>query len=346
LAGDVPVMAQAELEAVFEAHGFPLTKLRSQPRFYDGHAEIFLDDAVRLSSRLGLAHNVSQHLFDGVPGSWTEGARDCCFPTGIPFAARGAKVDPEARWDTPAVEREVGALLAPGRPVDLSRPRLLARCLLLADRIYVGQQLWESEPAALRARHVDARPFSSPVSLEPRLARALVNLARVRAGDLVLDPFCGTGGVLLEAAELGARILGSDLDHDMVAGTRSNLAHFGHVGDVAEADIADVPDLVAGRSVDAVVSDLPYGRSASTGREPMSVLYARAFDVVARVLRPGGHAVLGLPDATSAAAASAVLEERGTFLVRAHKSLTRHFVVLRAPVKEAPPPEAADPAPT
>jgi tRNA (guanine10-N2)-dimethyltransferase len=332
LAGDVPQMAAAEFRAVFEAHGTPFTPLRETPRFLDGHAEVFADDVVPLLSRLGLTHVAAMHLFDGRPGQWGEGALDCCFPTGVPFAVRYVKVDPEAPWVGPDVEREVGALLAPGRPVDLKRPALLARAFLLADGVCVGQQLWESDPKALRERHVDRRPFSSPVSLEPRLARALVNLAVVRPGDTVLDPFCGTGGVLLEAAQMGTQAMGSDLDPEMVAGTQRNLAHFGLKGVVFASDVSAAPDQLASmgvHEVDAVVSDLPYGRSASTGKEATRALYRRAFETVARVLKPGGHAVMGLPDAGSASEGGKVLDLVDVFRVRSHKSLTRHFVRLR-----------------
>ncbi len=51
--------------------------------------------------------------------------------------------------------------------------------------------------ARLEARKVTHRPFSLPISLHPKLARALVNLARVPMGGVLLDPFCGTGGILL-----------------------------------------------------------------------------------------------------------------------------------------------------
>lgn len=352
LAGDVPSMAAAELRAVFEAHGFPLATLHEAPQFLDVHTEAFLDDAQRSLARTGLTHVAAMHLFDGVPGAWTEGARDCCFPMGIPFAARSVRVDPTAPWDAMAVEREVGALLAlGGRPVDLTAPALVARAFLLHDRVYVGQQLWDSDPKALAERHVDRRPFSTPVSLEPRLARALVNLAVTKPGDRLLDPFCGTGGILLEAAALGLEALGSDLDPGMVAGCEANLRHYGFPGTVFASDVGEAPARLAAmglHDVDAIVSDLPYGRSASTGKEDVHALYERAFSVVVRILKPGGHAVLGLPDERSAAMAARHLDPVDVHRVRAHKSLTRHFVVLRKPARAprgapSPPPRSTEP---
>ena len=43
-------------------------------------------------------------------------------------------------------------------------------------------------------------------------AHLTANAGRVSKGDLVLDPFCGTGSLLLAAASLGADVIGSDID--------------------------------------------------------------------------------------------------------------------------------------
>ena len=47
------------------------------------------------------------------------------------------------------------------------------------------------------------RPFFRPVSLEPRLARAAVNIAAGVDEGYVVDPMCGTGGILIESALTG-----------------------------------------------------------------------------------------------------------------------------------------------
>ena len=40
------------------------------------------------------------------------------------------------------------------------------------------------------------------------------SLAHILPGHRVLDPFCGTGSLLLSAASLGAFVVGSDIDAD------------------------------------------------------------------------------------------------------------------------------------
>ena len=126
------------------------------------------------------------------------------------FAAM--RLDPAAPWRVSDVERSLGARLAPGRVVDVHGPDVVVRAFLTADRVLVGVEAWHNDPKVLARRHARLRPHSSPVSLEPRIARAVVNLGRLRPGQTVYDPMCGTGGLLLEAADMGLRAVGSDVD--------------------------------------------------------------------------------------------------------------------------------------
>ncbi|MDE1855648.1 MAG: methyltransferase domain-containing protein [Candidatus Micrarchaeota archaeon] len=63
--------------------------------------------------------------------------------------------------------------------------------------------------------------------LPPKLAQMMLNLAGVREGMTVLDPFCGTGVVLMEAALKCAKVMGSDKNAKMVEYTKSNLKWLG-----------------------------------------------------------------------------------------------------------------------
>ena len=46
----------------------------------------------------------------------------------------------------------------------------------------------------------------------PQIARALLNCMDLRGGDSVLDPFCGSGTTLVEAAHLGLSAIGFDIN--------------------------------------------------------------------------------------------------------------------------------------
>jgi tRNA G10 N-methylase Trm11 len=62
--------------------------------------------------------------------------------------------------------------------------------------------------------------------LPPKLARMMVNLARVPSQGTLFDPFCGGGTVLMEAALAteAARIMGSDIDGTQTANAQRNTA--------------------------------------------------------------------------------------------------------------------------
>ena len=51
-------------------------------------------------------------------------------------------------------------------------------------------------------------------------AHLCANAAHIEAGQTVLDPFCGTGSLLIAAAHLGAEVVGSDIDADCLGRRR------------------------------------------------------------------------------------------------------------------------------
>ena len=141
-------------------------------------------------------------------------------------------------------------------------------------------------------------------------------------GDRVLDPFCGTGGILIEAELLGATAVGSDFDPFMVQGSRQNVLQ----SLLMLADATQLP--FKDHSIDSVVTDLPYGQSVCIKKaDTMDNLYADALDEIARVLKRGKRAVVVTHKDISGIARQhmTVLEQHEQ---RVHKSLTRHVLVL------------------
>lgn len=54
--------------------------------------------------------------------------------------------------------------------------------------------------------------------MDPQLSLLMANQAKIQTGDLVLDPFVGSGSLLVAAAEFGAYVFGSDIDYLMLHG--------------------------------------------------------------------------------------------------------------------------------
>jgi len=59
--------------------------------------------------------------------------------------------------------------------------------------------------------------------LPPKLAQILINLANPKLEDLVIDPFCGSGTVNTEAAVIGFRTEGSDINANFIKGAQQNF---------------------------------------------------------------------------------------------------------------------------
>lgn len=243
------------------------------------------------------------------------------------FAVRCSRLSTGLPSQLPGeIERGLGARLADRGTVDLTDPEVTVRVLVEGDRALVGIEAAEVDRPAYQARHPDQRPFFSPVSTHPRLARAQVNLARAEPGHRVWDPFCGTGGLILEAALAGYEAIGSDLAPEMIAGTRENLEAFEAEAELIEGDVAEVAGQL--EPVAAVVTDPPYGRSSTTNREDLADLYRRFFGAADEVLAPGGRVVVVLPDREMGLAAAEGFELVEEHAWKVHSSLTRHLLVL------------------
>jgi putative methyltransferase (TIGR01177 family) len=198
-------------------------------------------------------------------------------------------------------------------------------------RVRIFEELGSVDRAEYAARQTPRLPFQRPVTMAPRLARAVVNLTRVGPGDLVVDPFAGTGALLLEAALVGARTVGIDASATMARGALQNFAHFGLVPETLRVD--DAATAARGFPLghfDALVTDPPYGRASGTRGERPAELWSRALGAWAHRVRVGGRLGIVVPQGAPLPPLDARLER--VIPQRVHRSLTREFrVYLREP---------------
>jgi tRNA (guanine10-N2)-dimethyltransferase len=223
-----------------------------------------------------------------------------------------------------------GAQFAKNRIIDLSTPDVTVSGWFHDGRVTASLQLTVGATDH-NLRGVEHRAHFSPVSLHPRLAKSLVHLTGCQPGQTVYDPFCGTGGIALEAAIAGYKTLASDRDEWMVQGTLATLADAWSEpldGDVFVADIGDAPKLAG--IVDGIVTDLPYGGASTTNKEQLGALYRRAFEAFAKMLRPGGKAVIGHADSELLLPVTEYgFEIEQVHEEFVHKSMTRRFAVVK-----------------
>ncbi len=240
------------------------------------------------------------------------------------FAGRAKKVHPGSNEHNPSSQREferiIGDMIA--GPVSLNNPETEYRAILSGDKCYFGKVLFSINRSGYDTRNPGKRDFFHPGVMMPRMARTLANIANVQEGDRVLDPFCGTGGILIEAELLGAAAIGSDFDPLMVQGSRQNILP----ASLMLADATQLP--FQDHSIDSVVTDLPYGQSVCIKKaDTMDNLYADALDEISRVLKRGKRAVVVTHKDISDIARDhmTVIQQHEQ---RVHKSLTRRVLVL------------------
>jgi tRNA (guanine10-N2)-dimethyltransferase len=247
--------------------------------------EIFLSRISRSALVDDLLH-FGGHSFNSDFESIVDEISNWCkenLPSGS-FAVRskklGSGVENISRRD---LEKEVGAkLFSEINPVNLHNPDFeiviivagevegeVHRDSLEFDSCIVWgirENNWEKSDYL--GRQPMERPFFKPISLEPRLAKLLISLAHKKGKNPqnFIDPFCGTGGIAIEALLQGMDIFVSDLDPTMVSGVKKNLSWANdddeNIIEVEKCSVKNIADLWGEKENSIFVFDPPYGRNA------------------------------------------------------------------------------------
>lgn len=212
--------------------------------------------------------------------------------------------------------------------VNLKTPDKTFFGVLTNDRLVFGVKLTEIEPKTFSERRPRKKPFFHPSAMPSKLARCMVNLARAKAGELVLDPFCGTGSVMVEAALVDCRILGFDVQRRMAVGCRKNLKHFSL--EPEGLVIADARRLPLTR-IDHLVTDPPYGRSATTLKSTTKQIVEGVLGSARSLLGEGQRICIASPKTLNIARIGAELgyKHLESHFAYVHRTLTREIAVFQ-----------------
>jgi len=320
LAGEDHAFSVAELSAALEAERVDSTP----PEVIGRHVVLSSEGPLPVFTRLAMAHRafevVSQSsslvglladigpVRDAVEGTY----RISLKITG------GAGGEPRG-----AIERLVKAL---GPGASPREPDTVVKVIVAPGRALAGVHRADTARRSVLSRDVMRRPFFSPVSIRSEYARTLVNLSRVPGGGRFADPFCGGGGILMEAASAGAASTGIDIDPGMLEGAAENLEAFGLEAELIGGDVSELTSLAP---LDAVATDPPYGRSTALRDEGLAAIYSRLFSSSADALAPGGHLAVALPAEWAVHLGEEHLERISAHPMKVHRSLTRWFTVFR-----------------
>ncbi|ASJ04776.1 TIGR01177 family methyltransferase [Thermococcus barossii] len=320
--GNLPDMAKDEVKAMLELAGgeivnqdYLFLKINADERAFP-----YLD-------RLGLAHEYGMLIVeaDSVE-ELLDKAREVEWPIKGTF-----KVDTETmancRHNVLDLPRKLGAVIhAQGFKVNLSKPDTLVR-VYCGERLYAGIRLRFFDPKDFEKRKAHHRPFFRPISLHPRVSRALVNLTKARRE--LLDPMMGAGGILMEAGLLGLRVYGVDIRPEMVEGAEMNLRHYGIRDYILKLGDATRLGELFDKKFEAVATDPPYGTSATLAGRKRDELYRRVLESIYEVLEDGGRLAIAFPTSFDGKAEAERIgfKTLGRYYQRVHKSLERYFYV-------------------
>ncbi len=144
--------------------------------------------------------------------------------------------------------------------------------------------------------------------LPPKLARIMINLSQPDKTEILLDPFCGSGTVLSEAALLGCQqIIGSDISLDALDDTKANLAwmqekyhNLDFRCQLFQCDARRLHEILSTTDIGRVVTEPYLGPSRGNNQrdkviKELTVLYNDFLLSLSKILKPGVRVVMVWP---------------------------------------------------
>ncbi|NXF37835.1 THUM2 protein, partial [Nyctibius bracteatus] len=136
------------------------------------------------------------------------------------------------------------------------------------------------------------REYIKTAGLRSTVAWAMASLAEISAGAFVLDPMCGLGTILLEAAKEWpeACYWGADVSDSQLEGADVNIRTAGLMDKIELLKASVKALLLPSESFDVVISDIPFGKKFKITKDIQ--LLPDILQEIERVLRVGGTLVL------------------------------------------------------
>ena len=183
-------------------------------------------------------------------------------------------------------------------------------CLLGFKKTIPALKIWENRQK-FDERKSHRLPKSHPTGIDPRVARAMLNLT---TSNEVTDPFCGAGGILIEGLLIKKKMKGIDVDPKMITRAKENLKHFGLECLLKVADSTSIS------IKDSIVCDIPYGVNSSITQTQDKIIQW--------LFRQKTKEIVICTNKTIRARNSFTKEF--STQIRIHKSLTRHIYLFKA----------------
>lgn len=334
LSGEHPTLPFSELTSILEAEDHRYRVLEELTQVLRVEAEAECIESVVLRSAMTRLCGIELVNCNAVSNEILQGTSSVPFEEfierGESFVVRVRRVRKSAPHLVGGeLERGLGELVlnrAKGVKVNLTNPQKTFFGILTEKRFVFGLKTAEIPAKPFVERRPRKRPFFHPTAMPAKLARCMVNLAQPKVGELVLDPFCGTASILVEAGLMGCRVTGLDVKRRMVEGSLQNLRYYGVKSEgMAVADARHPPVTI----VDCVVTDPPYGRSATTLGWSTQQIVKHFLSVIGETLPRGRRVCMASPKSIRIGTMGEEwgLKHIGSHFAYVHRSLTREIAI-------------------
>lgn len=178
------------------------------------------------------------------------------------------------------------------------------------DQVLIGETL-TVQPFKDLSRRDFGRPARDDLSgmLPPKLAQIMINLAQINSENaVIIDPFCGSGTILSEAALMGYKnLFGSDISFKAVEDTRKNLSWIKELYKINDCRVklavknaTDLSKFIKSGYAEAIITEPFLGpqRGMIAFKNVISnleELYSLALSEFRKVLKPQGRVVMIWP---------------------------------------------------
>jgi tRNA G10 N-methylase Trm11 len=211
------------------------------------------------------------------------------------------------------------------------------------ENFWTGVTCYIPDIQQFQLRSNERPVVSSDISISSRLARLLLNVGGAGKGLTVLDPFCGSGTILMEALMVGADCVGVDRDPVRIENAKRNLKWLERTQHISNrtyslktGDATKLETVLPGVEVDLVVSEpiflprIDFAPSLERARKLIrnsSRLYSDSLYSIASVIRKGGRAVLVAPSLRTAAGkdVSVLLENVNVVGLKPYRPVPHRF---------------------
>ncbi len=335
LSGENPTLPLSEIKAVLEIEKIDYKIIEIVDRIVI--FKVSKDLPKKFYARLSMVHSIHSLLFKSalnfqdIVSSIKSAGIGRYAPECTTFQVRIKKIKCQ-KVNSEKLERFIGELIRKEcknkMKVDLVNPETRFFGFCHADQIYFCIHRLETGRKDIFKHPVTRRPFFHPTAMKPQVARIMVNLSKAKSGQTFLDPFCGSGSILVEAAFIGSNVLGMDINRKMIIGARKNMTFFNikYMG-LLQASITSLP--IKG-DFQAMATDPPYGRSSSTHGLNLNELTCNFLNEVQDLIGRGCRICFALPNNIRLLDLfdQKQLKIQETHEYYVHKSLTRKIFVL------------------